>query len=216
MSADFTWASPGGVYTVPNDFRSEFESLFPGYRIRWSIRLDQWHIEQPYGRGALPASDRDHWNDDFIRFRDGYWLVMRFAPGEWMTCQTTVDYVTKQKCETSLKIPHFWSGELRCPVCVRAGRDGGHITGYWPFGSRLIEELISTDPLRGGIVRKDGKTRVRAGVIAEVKNDARQKAADKKVSDHVQGMDAVDYRWISGIPSSTGLSRRTISEKDLE
>lgn len=189
----YTWASPGGLYVVPSDFRQKFLVDFPDYRIRWSLDKSQWQIEQRCGRGALPPIQIDEQDDSLIRARDGYWLVMTFQPGDRMACP--VD-------GTTMQVAHRKSAESTCPTCRSKGRDGRIMAAYWPFGEALLARLKETDPLRGGIQRaRDQADRHNQAILDE---------AERKRKD-IATMDAVDYRWVSGIGSSNGRRRQVDS-----
>lgn len=207
--------SPGGVYVVPKDWLKEFHNEFPDYRVRWSLKEQCWHIEQHYGRGALPTFSIDPHNDDLVRARDGYWLVMKIQPGDRMACPAWLPQHPPVQCGYTIKLVPGKFGEHRCDACRKAGRDGRTIAGYLPFEETLLQRLRSTNPLTVGIVRVGGKYQTRASIEADKANELMQKESERQLKDKTTSIDAVDYRWISGIASSTGLSRRTIDEKDL-
>jgi hypothetical protein len=213
MPSEYLWSSPGGVYRVPDDFRREFRAEFPDYRIRWSLKKSCWQIEQFVGvKGALPPVRQDDpHNDDIIRARDGYWLVMQTQPGSRMACPALVTRFPRQECGWELKIPPHWQGEVRCPVCVRAGRDGRTVVGNWAFDSILLDELRRTNPLTHGIVKRDGKVQTRAAWEADSRNAAREREADRRVSDS-STLDYVDLRWLKDIPTA-GMTRRKIDDQ---
>lgn len=202
---EFVWASPGGTYRVPSGFKSRFLSEFPTYRIRWSLKQSQWLVEQQIGSGALPPINIDPFDDSMIRARDGYWLVMMFRPGTRMACPT---------CGLDMSVALCKTAESTCLPCKSRKRDARVMTGYWPFDERLIEHLRRTDPLRGGIMKDtSGKLRVRASVDADRANQRMQDRAEAKRKD-ASTLDAVDYRWISGIPTA-GATRRQLDTKDF-
>jgi hypothetical protein len=74
------------------------------------------------------------------------------------------------------------------------------MAAYWPFDECLLEHLRFTDPLRGGITR--------ARIQADAKNHAIMAEAARQSRDAVTSVDAVDYRWISGIGASTATRRK--------
>lgn len=213
MSAEYCWASPGGVYVVPDDFRREFLSEFPDYRIRWSLKKAAWQIEQRVGvKGALPPFRIDDAADDsLIRARDGYWLVMETQPGSRMACPALITRSPRQECGTTLSIPPRWYGEVRCPVCVRAGRDGRTIAGNWQFDGVLLDHLRSTNPLTHGIVKKDGKVQTRAAWQADEQNRQRDRNQERELAERSQSLDYVDLRWLKAIPTA-GMTRRKIDD----
>lgn len=204
---EYVWHSPGGLYNVPDDFKARFLHEFPDYRIRWSLREDRWHLEQKCGRGALAPFRIDPADDSYVRARDGYWLVMAIQPGPRMACPGVVQRTPRQHCNTTLSVPIGKSKEVVCSVCKKSGRDGRTITSYWPLDETLLEHLRYTDPLRGGTTKQK--------LASDKRNAQLLIEADKARQDAITSVDAVDYRWISGIASSTGRTRRTIDTKDL-
>lgn len=197
---EYLWASPGGAYRVPDAFRERFLAEFPGYRIRWSLKDQRWLIEQQCGRGALPPLRIDPHDDSLIRARDGYWLVMAFQPGDRMACPAVVTQFPRQTCDAPVRVPTRRSAEATCPNCRRNGRDGRTMAAYWPFDECLIERLRETDPLRGGIQR--------ARAEADTHNREKLRREAQQAREAVTSLDAVDYRWLAGIPSSSGRRRQ--------
>lgn len=195
------WTSPGGLYVVPDDFRIRFLREFPDYRIRWSLTLQRWQLEQRCGRGALPPIRISPEDDGLIRARDGYWLVMAFQPGNRMACPSVVTrFPDRQTCGMTLPVASRRSAESVCPSCKAHGRDGRHMVAYWPFDELLLDHLRYSDPLR------DGTRRQR--LDADARNAARKAALEADVRDAKTSLDAVDYRWLAGIASSTGIRRQ--------
>lgn len=203
---EFVWTSPGGTYQVPLGFKSRFLAEFPSYRIRWSLKDSKWMIEQKYSNPLPPTRAFDPFDDHTIRANDGYWLVLSFQPGTRMACPL---------CGLDVPVPMMKTAETSCVFCRTKGLDGRILAGYWPMDERLIDMLKSTDPLRGGIQKDSrGKYRVKASMDAEQANERREREAARRTSDAVTALDAVDYRWISGIPTA-GATRRQLNEKDL-
>lgn len=198
---EYVWASPGGTYVVPDDFRHRLVTEFPDYRIRWSLRTYQWQLEQRVGSGALPPHRLDPSDDSLIRAADGYWLIMEFRPGDRFACIGLVDKFTNQRCGMTLKAPFREGREIVCPHCRKAGRDGRAIAAYWPFDEALLEHLRFGDPLKGGTVKQRVK--------ADNANTAMLAEAERKKVDAATSIDAVDHRWLTGIPAA-GHSRRRI------
>src|SRR5581483_10894945 len=116
------------------------------YRIRWSLRDRKWLVEQQLAAECIPPLRIDPAADDLIRFRDGYWLVMSFQPGDRMACPEVVSRYPRQTCDTTLSVPHRVSREVVCPTCRAARRDGRVIAGYWPFDEILLDHLRRTNP----------------------------------------------------------------------
>lgn len=205
MSAALLWASPGGQYRVPDGWRQRFLADFPDYRVRWSLRDGCWQIEQRCGRSALPPVRIDPHDDSLIRAADGYWLVMAFQPGDRMACPAVVDRHQNQRCGATLAVSHRKAKETVCRACRAKGRDGRTMAAFWPFDELLLEELRRTDPLR----IHDGRNGIQRASAAAAAQNARILAeAEWKRRDAVTSIDAVDYRWLTGIPSTTGRSRR--------
>ena len=198
---DYLWASPGGFYRVPDEWRARFEAEFPEYRIRWSLRRGSWQIEQRAGRGALPPLRIDPHDDSLIRAADGYWLVMEFQPGDRMPCPGILSIRPRRTCGAIVKVPYRESREAVCPECRKRDRDGKNIAAYWPFDEILLEHLRYSDPLRGGIQRQRQK--------AEARNAAILREADRRQSDAATSLDYVDMRWLADIPTS-GMTRRMV------
>lgn len=203
---EYVWTSPGGAYVVPLGFRNRFLNEFPTYRIRWSLRESKWLIEQQYGNPLPPTRPHDPFDDHTIRANDGYWLVMSFRPGTRMACPL---------CGLTIPVPMMKTAETSCMFCRAKGLDGRHLAGYWPFDERLIDCLRSTDPRHRGVMKDArGQLRVRASMEAERANDRRELVMQRATSDAVSSIDAVDYRWISGIPSA-GATRRQLDSADF-
>lgn len=198
---EYLWTSPGGLYKVPDEWRTRFQEEFPDYRVRWSLRRSQWQIEQRAGRGALPPLRVDAHDDSLIRAADGYWLVMEFQPGDRMACPGVLSIQPREECGALVKVPHRQSKEAICPQCRKMGRDGKNIAAYWPFDEVLLDHLRYSDPLRGGIVRQRK--------AAEVKNAKILADADAREKDVAHSLDYVDMRWLADIPTS-GITRRKV------
>lgn len=191
---EYTWTSPGGVYVVPDEWKERFLAEFPDYRIRWSLRQQNWQVEQRCGRSALAPFRIDPFDDSLIRARDGYWLVMTFQPGDRMACPAVISAYPRQQCGWTMTVAHRKSKESVCDMCRFKRREGRTMAAYWPFDELLLEHLRYTDPLRGGTTRQ------------KTDSDARNhRLMNPKPAD--SGIDAVDHRWLTGIASSTGRTR---------
>ena len=197
-SQDYCWSSPGGLYVVPDEWRQRFLAEFPDYRVRWSLSSHNWQLEQQCGRGALAPFRIDPADDSLIRARDGYWQVMTFQPGDRMACPAVITRNPLQRCGWTMSVPHRKSAEATCANCRKQRRDGRVFAAYWPFDELLLDHLRYTDPLRDGTRRQ------------RVASDARnQQLMTPKPVD--AGIDAVDHRWATGIPSA-GFTRRQIDD----
>jgi hypothetical protein len=219
MPSEFDWASPGGTYRVPADWKRRFLAEFPDYRVRWSIRKGMWQVEQSFGRGALPPVRIDDGaHDDLIRARDGYWLVMEFLPGDRFACPAVLSQYPRTVCGWTLRAPTRKRAEVKCPACRKAGRDGRTVAGFYPFDEALLDDLRRTNPLTWGVVKHNGKVQTRAALEADRANELLLREAERRQRDAITSIDAVDHRWITGI-DSTGwggkTARRTISDRDL-
>ena len=211
MATEYVWASPGGAYTVPDAWRRRFLREFPDYRVRWSLQEGCWHLEQWYGRGALPSTHIDPHNDANIRAYDGYWLVMKIQPGTRMACPGIISKHPRQVCGNTITVPTRHLGEAVCANCRTHGRDGRVVACFWPFDETLLDELRRTNPLTRGIIKRDGKVQTRAAWEADRANTARERAAHNREADAMTSIDAVDYRWLSGIAAS-GATRRRVDD----
>jgi len=186
------WTSPGGLYVVPPDFQARFQSEFPGYRIRWSLRKHCWQIEQPTGtRGALTPIRVSEEDDSMIRARDGYWLVMELQPGSRMPCPGLVQVYPRITCGYTIPVALRQSKESICPICRLQHRDGRTIAAYWPFDELFLEHLRYSDPL------KDGTRRQR--IHADRKNAIQDARGERDTSNIIQAHAADLHRHIVGI-----------------
>lgn len=208
---EYLWSSPGGVYRVPDEWRRQFLAEFPEYRVRWSLAERCWHLEQAYGRGALPPLRIDEADDSLVRSRDGYWLVMKIQPGDRMACPGIIQKTPRQVCDNTIRVPTRRTGEAVCGNCRRKGRDGRTIAAFWPFDATLLDELRRTNPLTHGIIKKDGKVQTRAAYEADQANARMEKERDRVLHDGVTSIDQVDHRWLTGIPTA-GATRRQIDD----
>lgn len=208
---EYVWTSPGGVYTVPADWRAAFLAEFPDYRIRWSLKTRSWHLEQRCGSNTLAPFRIDPFDDSLIRAADGYWLVMVLQPGNRMPCPSIVARHPRQLCGWTVSVPTRVTAEAICTNCRSHGRDGRFMAAYYPFDETLLDWMRQTNPLNHGVQKIDGKTRVMASVEADRRNQRALKEGDRKQSDAITSIDSVDYRWITGIGSSGATRRRVDS-----
>lgn len=193
--AEYVNYSPGGLYTVPQQFLEEFYSEFPDYRVRWSLKKHCWQIEQSYGIEWFDFPFKvDAANDDMVRARDGYWLVMEIQPGDRMPCPSIIDKQDGTMCGCTLKVPINMTAEtVRCPACQKRGKDGRHVAAYYPFGHVLMEHLRYSDPLR------DGTQRVSKDVDAA--NSARSAALDNERSNELAAINSHYFNKLFQIQS---------------
>lgn len=143
---------------VPAGFARELNEAFGGrFRLRWSNKREEFHVEQRVSNGRVlepPTDDNGDWDtydDDYIRARDGFKYVMAVRDGDRMPCPI---------CNATLSVPIMETREVVCVRCRLSGRDGRVAAAYYPLNHVLIEHLRYIDPLT------DGVNRVRERIIA--------------------------------------------------
>lgn len=190
----------GPVYSVPQEFAQEFFREFPDYRIRWSFKKRCWLIEQRCGRGSLAPIHIHPEDDQLIRARDGYWLVMEIQPGDRMPCPV---------CDCTIPVAVRKFREARCENCIAHGRDGRVMAGYFPFCTSLLEHLRHSDPLRGGNERLQAE--------ADLANHKRLAAAERETARIVEAGTKDAFNRIFEIQSVgyTGKSKNIHLTKDI-
>lgn len=151
---------------APKSFKDSLETQFNGrLRIRWSNKNSEWQIEEKISRGhLLNRHIDDMYDDEALRWRDGYSLVCSVRPGDRMPCSV---------CNTELSVPIHEFAEIRCPYCSSKGRKVSIIAGFFPLGDILLEHLRRLDPLRGW----------RDENVYEIYDEWRQKQMDKEIED---------------------------------
>lgn len=94
------------------------------------------------------------------------------------------------QCNLPLKVPELRFKEVRCEHCIRRGRDGRILAGYFPLGEALLEHLRRTDPLRGAIER-----------LSQEADKHNQRLLESRAREVANTIDATrdDYPFISGI-----------------
>lgn len=191
----------GPIYCVPPDFARQFFREFPDYRIRWSFAKRCWLIEQKCGRGSLKPIHIDPHDDQLIRAKDGYWLVMEIQPGDRMPCPV---------CDNTVKVATRRFSEARCENCIAHGRDGRFMAGHYPFGESLLEHLRHTDPLRGGVQRLQRE--------ADAANQRRLAAAERETQRIVEAGTKDAFSRIFDIQSVgyTGNSKNIHLDKSIK
>lgn len=113
---------------APAGFLNELDREFLStVRIRWSKARDEWHLEERVGRSALPPTRISEVDDDMIRARDGYALIMRVRPGDRMPCS---------RCNATLRVPIRETKQIRCSRC--GNRD---VAAFYELNSTLLEHL---------------------------------------------------------------------------
>lgn len=172
--------------TLPAAFAKQLEREFDGrYRLRWSLKNREWHLEQRVGHGLADAPIRiDSGADDLIRAREGYAFVMAIRPGDRMPCPSPIRLgpfgETLETCGFELKVPVMETRETVCPKCRLEGRDGRHAAAYYPLNDRLIEHIRSIDYYLG-----------HADHIAEFQDAANKARLETARLDELNAIDAV-------------------------
>src|SRR5579864_5311626 len=119
------------------------------YRVRWSPSRSSYCIEQRVARATfagwdnLSAGDEDavraySTQDDLIRLRDGYSLVME-------VCETPT---FKCPCGHVFRLTPLKWKEYRCPRCFAQGEKTFYYIAYFPLSEKLLEQLEKTSPAR--------------------------------------------------------------------
>lgn len=135
------------MYTLPSEFAVALDEMFHGrFRIRWSDKRQEFHLEQKVGAGQIlipPPIDPDApdhfdtYSDAWIRARDGYVYVMSLRNGSRMPCPI---------CGLTVDVPIMETRESICPFCRVAGRDGRYVAAYYPFNHILLQHIRDIDP----------------------------------------------------------------------
>lgn len=125
---------------VPDWFHRQLAAEFDGrLRIRWSPRRLAYLVEAKHARATQANAPVDPLDDEGIRRKDGYYLVMEVAPGDRLPCP---------RCRATVKIPILRQAEAKCPSCQKTWR-----ASYWPLSESLLTHLRWSDPDRGGVDR---------------------------------------------------------------
>lgn len=171
---------------IPRDFSRKLDKMFGGrLRIRWSNQAGAYHIEQKVGRGVLPTFHfDDQWDDNAIRQRDGYLIVMAIRPGDRMPCP---------QCGLTIKVPVMQFGEAVCEYCRVKGYEGRHVASYWPLGDSLLDHLRKIDPYLGWReqVHKD----------IDRRNAAKEAAQQRHIGNITEAVSKEHFNRLVGIPS---------------
>lgn len=105
------------------------------FRLRWSEATQKWMIERKIARAIdAPGSD-----DEAVRIRDGYALVLAFRPSPWMSCDV---------CGSRVALPAFEIAEVACDYCAARGERSFWFEGYFPLCDRTLEWLERGKPTR--------------------------------------------------------------------
>lgn len=123
--------------SIPTWFEEALEREFRGrFRIRWSGKRKEWHLEQRVGRAVWDAPRVVDPNDDrTIRARDGYAFFAAVQPVPIRPCPV---------CHLSIPVPYCTFREVRCEYCGYKGLSGRLVLAYFPLGEPLLQHLRST------------------------------------------------------------------------
>lgn len=169
---------------IPEEFADRLHRAFDGrLRIRWSVADGAYHVEQRLARGLInfPSALTD---DEAIRLRDGYHLVMTVRTGDRMPCP---------RCGLTLAVPLRSSTLVSCERCRQKGLEHRVAAAYFPLDDTLITHLQAIDPLRGA------SRELRAKV--EAHNAKLMQAQQQQVLNQLTDKASDDFTRIAGIPS---------------
>jgi len=174
---------------APADFVARLRAILgEDYRVRWSLASQEWHIEQRVGPrraidGVIAADDDNH-----IRARDGYWLVLRVREGDRMPCPD---------CGVMLRVPVRELAHITCEWCRAQGRQGRHTAAFWPLDDSLLLELKRTRP-------ENARELVRA---ADERNRRRMASLERELRHNIEIGTKENWTRLVGIPT-TGYTGR--------
>lgn len=135
---------------VPTWFRGQLSAESDNrLRLRFSHKRGLWQIEAKRHRAKNMDRPLSPFDDEAIRERDGYDLVLEVAPGRKIVCPNEFKVEGKVvRCGHKMVVPvHQWK-EATC------GRCRGRLTApYFPLGEDLLAHLRYIDPDRDGILR---------------------------------------------------------------
>lgn len=168
---------------INKEFERTLEKAFDGrFRLRWSDKLQEYHLEQRIGvgRDLMPPVDEegnyDTYNDDWIRARDGFFKIMSVRAGDRMPCP---------RCGFDVKIPTMETRQVSCPYCSYGKDDPKRqrwLASYFPLNHTLIDHIKEIDP------ENDGPER------AKQRSQARRKAYLERL--RKEALDEADYNVI--------------------
>lgn len=125
---------------IPEWFARELRAQFNNrLRIRWSRQAQQFLVEQKIGRRRQPHEKISPFDDEAIRFTDGYDFVLGVTPGDRAQCP---------KCHQDSHVPVMRMKFAKCEHCGKDFR-----ACHWPLGEGLLQWLRFTDPYRDGVDR---------------------------------------------------------------
>jgi len=108
-------------------------------RVRWSEKTHRFQVESRSGRAIIPSRPISPLDDEAIRARDGFNLVLEVTPGDHTDCP---------KCGEEVRLIPRRIGDIRCPRCSASFR-----ACFFPLSEDLLLYLRYSDPDRGGIER---------------------------------------------------------------
>lgn len=184
---------------APERFTDRLEREFDNrLRIRWSNKLNEWHIEYKVARGQVVVgfyvSDFD---DAAIRAKDGYQFLLAVRESDRMPCP---------KCGYTLKVPLMQSKEVRCEYCMLQGRDGRYSAVFFPLdGDSLIQYLRKLDPMR---TYREGLHKQ-----ADAANERLLQQRERDFENKIQAATLDNYNRLVGIPQVGYTGKEFTSEK---
>jgi hypothetical protein len=165
------------------DFARRLRDEFGGrYRMRWSVKRNEWHLEQQVGVGAADPPFRvDEGDDSLIRAKEGFAFVMAIRTGTRMPCPTEFGPKwDRQECGFEMKVPIMETREAVCEKCRAEGRDGRHAVAYYPLSDALIQHIRHIDFALGH--NED---------LKKMMDDRNQLLMDTKRKDTLNDIDAI-------------------------
>lgn len=124
------------LYRLPEQFQERLEEEFGDLlRVRYSNKFEEWHVEQKTRRGLAgfpQGQDQDRFDDNLIRYADGYMWIMSIKQGTRFSCYS---------CHMPMDAPTRKLKMVSCDHCRRKGKDHYRMACHWPFDETLIEEL---------------------------------------------------------------------------
>jgi len=176
------------MYKVPSEFEDQLDNVFHGrFRVRWSEKRHEFQLEQKVGTGQVLApppldpdssTDRyDTYSDEWIRARDGFFLVMSLRNGDRMPCPV---------CGLTVRVPIMETRESHCEFCRDKGRDGRYVAAFYPLNHILIEHIRDIDPYNGGVERRRKRAKQRPNETKKM-DELKQ---DLDLSDYIVGKDS--------------------------
>lgn len=166
--------------TVPDWFRRQLEAESDGrLRIRWSHQAHRFLIEARTARPQPLHARVESWDDQAIRARDGYELVMDVAPGDRSRCP---------QCQRWTHLPIRRVAEAKCEHCGHTFR-----AFFWPLDEALLQHLRYIDPDRGGLERVFRE--------ADAGEDLRDARLRRHRRNQTEAIWKEDYARVAGIPS---------------